>query len=56
MWSFLTENGVTILVAALVAVLLILAIRYSLRHRGGCSGCPHQDGCSGRCGKHQRRP
>ncbi len=56
MWALLAENFTTILVALIVAVLLILAVRYSLRHRGGCSGCPHQDGCSGRCGKHQRRP
>ena len=37
------------LVLGLLAVLVVLAVRYAVRHRGrcggGCAGCPHADGC-----------
>ena len=37
------------LVLGLLALLVVLAVRYAVRHRGrcggGCAGCPHADGC-----------
>ncbi|WP_288284082.1 FeoB-associated Cys-rich membrane protein [uncultured Anaerotruncus sp.] len=36
------------LVLGLLALLVVLAVRYAVRHRGrcggGCAGCPHADG------------
>ncbi len=50
MAAFLAEYGVTILLAAILGGLLILAIRYMVRRRRkggchGCAGCALEDSC-----------
>ena len=35
-----------IIVVAIVILLMALAIRYLLRHRGSCAGCSGDCGCS----------
>lgn len=37
-------------ILGVLAILVVLAVRYSIRHKGkcsgGCSGCPHSGGCT----------
>ena len=45
--QWLTENFATIIVCVILAVLVFLAIRYLVKHKGGT--CCGGSGCCGNC-------
>ncbi|MEM1484650.1 FeoB-associated Cys-rich membrane protein [Oscillospiraceae bacterium PP1C4] len=46
------------IIIGVIAVLLFFAIRYSVRHKGGCGGCSGCSGCpkAGNCDKKKPEP
>lgn len=39
------------LIIGLLAVLFFFAVRYALKHKGGCGSCQNCEGCSKDCSK-----
>ena len=42
-------NLISILIFAAIAVLFVLAIRYTVRHPDACEGCGSKGACNGSC-------
>lgn len=42
-------NLISILILAVIAVLFVLAIRYTVRHPDACEGCGSKGVCDGSC-------
>lgn len=42
-------NLISIVILAVIAVLFVLALRYSITHPDACAGCGSKGACTGSC-------